>query len=238
MTLADRGIADIDDSQLDAWLANLSGPLERLVQVIETQRPTDAYIELPARTVLLRHEPDRAPLAFAFRFFEGLSAPVIDRYEALHGVDLPPPLKQMLKQMNGAYFLELSLYGIPLSMTKDPPLLSRLGLNPLDIATGAKCYRVGYQVADTEEFMFGVRNTGWTTQVGYFMRADGSVARYPRVGNVGEVRRWPSLEAFFTEELEETIRLRLNWTQKLKITTRKNSLENVVRSLRRCLDLG
>ena len=204
MELADHGITEIDDNQLDAWLARWDGSLVPMAHAVQMQRPIDMHVELPARVLLLGHEPDRAPLAFAFCFFEGVTQSVIDRYEALHGVALPRPIAQMLHQMNGAFFLDLSVYGIPLSMASDPPLLCRSGRNPLDIATAARAWRAEFQSTDQKEIHFASRNTGWDTQVGYFMRPDGAVVRYPRIGKAGESKHWPSLQQFLTEELAAT----------------------------------
>jgi hypothetical protein len=168
--------------------------------------PVDIHREAASQAILLKHMPEEGSEAFAVTLFEPAHAAMIDRYEQIHGLRIPTPVREMLKHFNGAFLHELSLFGLPVSMSRDPPLLSRGGRNPFDLATGARAWSGGYQAEDRSEFLFGSRNAGYELQYGYFLRENGSVARYPRLKDDAAAKVWPSFDEFFRSEVEETIR--------------------------------
>lgn len=158
---------------------------------------------------LFGNESERGPRACAVTLFPGLQEKVISRYEELHDIHIPEPIRAFLGHFNGAILCEMSIYGIPPSMIDDPALLSRSVRNPLDIGTAAKIWRVGFPSAKETEFHFGSRNIGWSSQIGYFFRYDGSVAAYSRYKKAdGAVNTWPTFEDWLRDEIDAMVQHR------------------------------
>jgi hypothetical protein len=168
--------------------------------------PTEAFIEQPGDVVLVRHRPDRGPEAFAIELYPGISRQTIERYETLHKIEIPTPIRKLLTRVNGCALLELSVFGIPPSMVAEPPLMSRDQRNPYDLGTAARIWRHGYPSAIADAFHFASRDVSWDAQIGYFLKPDGSVVSCNRRIELGEARRWDSFGDWLRFELEETRR--------------------------------
>lgn len=189
-----------------AAASSRSSDLEPIKSCVMAQLPTDAFIEEPGAVVLFGHRPDRGTGAFAIELFPGISTSTIERYETLHQIELPTAIREMLRQVNGCNLLQLSIFGIPPAMAQEPPLLSPDRRNPYDLGTAVRIWRHGYPSAVAEAFHFASRDVGWDSQVGYFLRPDGSVTSCSKSIEIGEVGRWESFAEWLRLELDETQR--------------------------------
>ncbi len=155
--------------------------------------------------VLIGHEPDRARLAYAVTLFPGLKRESIRRYEQLHKIVIPASLKLFLEHINGASLCELSIYGIPPSMIDDSPVISRSNRNPFDLSSAVQFWHLEFEASKPLEFHFGSRDIGWSDQIGYFLRNDGSVISHPKRGTEYVSETWPSFEVWLRDEIEKTM---------------------------------
>jgi hypothetical protein len=204
----DLGTTRLSTEALEDRLSSLPSNLQSIADFVRAELPVDIHIETSSQALLVRHTPEEGVRAFAITLFPAISSEFIERYEQIHGIELSPPIRHLLMHVNGGFLRELSLCGIPLSMAAEPPLLSRSGRNPFDIATAIRAWRAGYRYESEAEVLFASRNAGWTLQYGYFLRPDGSVARYTKHDRPRESKSWPSFEVFLAEELAETRRHR------------------------------
>ncbi|GEM_PF-3529993 len=152
--------------------------------------------------LLAGHQPDRGSEAYDVVLYPGLSASAIEAYQALHEVPLPAALAELLGHLNGAELFQLNIYGAPLSMIQDPPLLTRSGRAPLDLGSGVY-WRYEYEEADPEAVLFASCNVSYTGQVGYFMLPDGQVIGRGKGGAPARSGPWADVSAWLTAVLAE-----------------------------------
>lgn len=205
--------------QLQDQLSGLTLDLEPIKSCVMARLPTGAFIEKPGDVVLIGHEPDRGTEAYAIELFPGIGPNVIDRYERLHRVEVPTAIRSMLQQLNGCKLLELSIFGIPLSMAQEPPLLTRDQRCPFDLGTAIRIWRHGYPLNAPDAVHFASRNVGWDSQVGYFLNANGSVASYAKNAKAGELSRWDTFAQWLQLELNETQRHHEAYTAEVRRRT-------------------
>ena len=147
--------------------------------------------------IKIGHRPTVAPEAYAVRIYPPAPGTVYAKYENLHSVAIPEFIRSILHVANGLWIDELTIYGIPASMLKDPPMLDRTRLQCLDIATANTAWRAAFE-AGPELFHFGSRVNG-DESVGYFADAK---ARIHALSDRGRSpRKWTTLAAFFEAEL-------------------------------------
>lgn len=135
---------------------------------------------------------------YAVRVFSPLPISSIEKYERIHGVQIVAGYSNVLSQINGAWIYRLALYGVPPSMTEEPPLLDRSIPQPLDIATANLNWRNAFSPS-RDEFHFG--SSSWTLEknVGYFLGPSGRVRGL--VDGQGCVGEWMDIDAFLREEI-------------------------------------
>jgi hypothetical protein len=190
---------------LDKFLGELPSDYSPIKQLVQSFDCSDIYKD-EGGNMLMGHEPEIAPLAFAVTVFPGVQNEAIEQYEHSNQIVFPEPLKEFLNHINGAYLCELNIYGIPLSMLQYPPKLSRSIRNPLNVATATKIWRVEFNGPQVDEFHFASRNISWTVQIGYFWRPDGSVVSYPLGKAEYQSRAWPTFTTWLHNELGATLR--------------------------------
>lgn len=170
-------------------IADLVGTL--LSQEVETLS-VDGNLQLVRRLGL-------GSEAYAVTLFKGVEDSTIDRYEKIHSIEIPKTYRDVLHVLNGASVFGLNLYGIPSSMAKDPPLLDRSAVQPLDIATANARWRFGFS---SDESLFQIGGAPWTPEenVAYFLTGDSGVASI-RKHNV-ENTSWVGLRTFLSDEID------------------------------------
>ena len=136
--------------------------------------------------------------AYAVTLYAPVSQAEISHYEDLHGISVPQSYQELLVRLNGARIFGFSLYGLPPSMTQDPPLLDRSRAQPLDLATANLYWRHEFSQSQ-DEFHIGGSHLSLEENVGYFVSEDGSISSY-RKGSE-HVRTWEGLRAFLDEEI-------------------------------------
>ncbi|MGB7324262.1 MAG: SMI1/KNR4 family protein [Rubripirellula sp.] len=141
---------------------------------------------------------DDAPYPFAATFFDPIDDADLDRFCEQNDVEIPPRYAKFLASTNGAEIYRLSLYGAPLSMLNDPPLLDRNATQPLCLATANRAWKYGF-TDDDIGFHFGAGD--WNDddeQIGYFLSGNAVLG----VLNDGQlVSRWSSFDKFLTAEV-------------------------------------
>jgi hypothetical protein len=179
-------------------LHNLTGDLEPVRKLVSRYEGARASSDLGSDVLLLSHRPNIGELAYAIEIFAGVSDALIATYETLHDFTVPDLYRGLLMKINGANLFDLSLYGIPLSMAKDPPLLDRSGRSPLDLATAQKFWIVGYKVTPGALY-FGGAPYSYTENVGYFLFPQKVIQSVRKNGAV--VGEWRSFKEFLRDEL-------------------------------------
>ena len=154
--------------------------------------------ELSADKLQLSKRPNVGNEAYAVTLFHGLDDATIDRYQNLHAIEIPALYKRILRMLNGANLFRLNLYGLPASMTKDPPQLDRTEIQPLDLATANHYWR-GTFTSDASLFQIGGGPWSNAENLGYFLSSNEGVKALRKKDQV--VSSWPSIEKFLEEEL-------------------------------------
>jgi hypothetical protein len=135
----------------------------------------------------------------------GVGCDLIDRYIDTHRSrlsdyeDVPPSYRKLLTRLNGAFVFNIALFGIPLSMAQNPPLLNRSVLQPFDVCTANKQWRIEYGVARSK-FFFASGSHSSTENVGYFLTLDNQVEAY--LTGERKFGEWHTLGAFILAELQ------------------------------------
>jgi hypothetical protein len=199
--MADGSLRRLETEELEQRLRRLPETLAASARRLST---FGAWVETPGGTLLLGHQPEIAPVKYAICIYPPLPGEAVEVYRAQRGFDMPTSFREFLSCLNGLNFFELSIYGIPPSMLGETPLLSRSSRSPLDIGTAALAWWAGFPLAIGHDFLFGSRNIGWNTQVGYFIRSDGSVVGYQKGQEDPDLALhgvWSNFEEWFGKEL-------------------------------------
>ncbi|MEZ5853652.1 MAG: hypothetical protein R3D67_02500 [Hyphomicrobiaceae bacterium] len=97
-----------------------------------------------------------------------------------------------------ANLYELGLFGLPPSMLRDPPSISREDFQPLDLATANKYWRANYD-APSDALHFA---SCYVDQIGHgdFLFEDGRITRHAAGGT--STSEWAGFDTYLTEELD------------------------------------
>jgi len=191
-------------------LFQLDKDLKPLRKVAESLLDEDSLLDEPSETALISRRRKIAPEAFACVIYPGMPDEGIARYEEIHSrvssscFAIPEIYKNILARLNGADVLKMSLYGLPPSMCKDPPLLSRSTRQPLDLATANKTWSRAFK-PDPPHFHFGGAYFSSDENLAYFLNPDGGVEAL-RKGEI-RVNLWPNFESFLSDELSRLLML-------------------------------
>lgn len=145
----------------------------------------------------IAHQPWEGPLGYLITVYPPAKKAWFPKYEKAAKVKLPPAIKRLLEAANGFECFGLSVYGMPPSMMKSPPLLDRSVQQCRDIGTANTTWKVGYPV-DPKLFHFGGRDYTDDELAGYFL--DGTNILAVTQGGT-QVGRWPDMTAFLRDEL-------------------------------------
>lgn len=177
---------------------HLTDDLEPVARLARRFSGHDSCVDPISGGAFLSHRPGIAPEAYALRIYAGVGDSIITEYEEVRGITICPAYRDVLRKMNGAILFGLSLFGLPASMTKRPPLLNRSTVWPLDIATAQKQWRAPFKVPIDWLFVgFGPYSS--KEHLGYFITPGDSVEARRKGGE--KVEGWSSLRSFLEHEL-------------------------------------
>lgn len=155
--------------------------------------------ELKGDAILIGPRPDIGALAYDVVLYPAISPESLAAYERLTDFAIPPTLVSMLSVLNGCYFFGLNVYGVPLSMTQDPPLHDRSSRAPLELGAG-RWWRVNYSGYPEDATLFASRNVSDEGgQVGFFLTPLGGVVGVGngRAGAQKDYGSWPSFSTWW-----------------------------------------
>lgn len=214
---------------IDARLQALTGELEPIRQTTERLVDQTAKVD-PLATLLISHRAAIGTQAYAIVLFAGVSDDLIADYEQLHvsrapaKFAIPEAYRAILRALNGAHIYQMSLYGLPVSMSRDPPLLNRSVRQPLDLATANSHWKTPY-APNGSQFHFGSGPFSDDENLGYFLNPDGSIEAR-RVGGEG-IGTWTSMTDFLAQEVVRFESLypsyESNWSEFLRKLEAKNT---------------
>lgn len=129
------------------------------------------------------NDPTRARFYFGFEIWPGLETSSIDKYCKGFGIEIPASYIEILRQANGITLGKLNLYGIPISMLNEPPLLDRAKRQPLDIGAANLHWRRPFK-AFSDKFHFGSIKWTFSENAGVFFDDRGIVVAALKTGEV------------------------------------------------------
>ncbi len=178
---------------------SLDGDLQPIAEMVGTLLSQGVESRSVDGNLQLVRKPGFGSEAYAVTLFKGVEDRTIDRYERIHSVNIPETYRDVLHVLNGASVFGLNLYGVPSSMTKDPPLLDRSAVQPLDIATANARWRFGFT---NDESLFQIGGAPWTPEenVAYFLTVDSGVASIRKHNAINA--SWDGLQTFLGEEID------------------------------------
>lgn len=186
---------------VEVRLSRLPSCLTAVVDAAKAIAQSGAW-EDEGGALLAGHQPDQGSEAYDLVLHPGLPPSAVEAYQDLHEIPLPQALAELLSHLNGAELFRLSIYGAPLSMIEDPPLLTRSSRAPLNLGSGAH-WRYEYEEADPQAVLFASCNVSYTGQVGYFMFPDGQVIGRGKGGAPARSGPWADVSAWLTAVLSE-----------------------------------
>ena len=150
-------------------------------------------------TVMIAHRPWVAPLNYLITLYPGAKPSWFGKYRQLHGITIPPVLRSLLSVTNGCFVFGLSLFGMPPSMRKNPPMLDRTRLQCLDIASANQHWKQQY-ATHSQHFYFGSRYYSDCENAAYFLVGRTSIVAVLKDGNV--IGEWSDLGSFLNDEIQ------------------------------------
>ncbi len=130
----------------ERFLEHLTGELEPVRDLVLRFLDRGSCIDAASGALCVSHRPGIAPEAGALRLFHAVGDRVISTYEQIHSITICPEYRSVLKRMNGAFLFEISLFGLPPSMCRVPPLLDRSTAWPLDLGSAQRNWAREYNV--------------------------------------------------------------------------------------------
>jgi hypothetical protein len=176
-------------------------PIHNLAERYKDER---SCIDPASSAVLISPRPRIGVAAYAIVLYPGIDSDQIARYEQIHhkvgkfDFVIPDTYRTMLKSLNGANLFEMALFGVPGSMTNDPPLLNRSIRQPFDLAGANQNWAAAFK-PQRGQFHFGAGPYSCEENLGYFLSDDGSVDARRKGGEV--FRIWTSLAKFLDSEV-------------------------------------
>jgi len=154
-------------------------------------------VSSPGR-IQIRRSATLGEEAFAVTLFEGIDYSTIHQYEKIHKVDIPATFARILNSLNGGNVFRLDLYGLPPSMTEDPPLLDRTEIQPLDLATANTLWCDDFA---PRKGLFHIGSGPWSKNedLGYFLLPDDSVVALKKGGE--QISSWKSIKDLLSAEI-------------------------------------
>ncbi|MGZ8940983.1 MAG: hypothetical protein ACXW32_17395 [Limisphaerales bacterium] len=149
-------------------------------------------------TINIAHQPWIAPLSYAIRLYPAAKSGWFAKYRKLHGLTIPTVVRSILSVANGLHVFGFSIYGMPPSMLKVPPMLDRSRMQCFDIGTANTSWKHAYGM-QAEAFLFGGREYSDEQNCGYFLRGNTIVSKLRGGQTVGE---WNELVGFLRDELK------------------------------------
>jgi hypothetical protein len=189
-------------AEIAAWFTHTPEYLDHLSDAATALAPRGSVREVNGGAILIGPRPDIGALAYDVVLHPPISPQELGAYEHLAGFVVPPLLSEMLLALNGCKFFELSVYGVPLSMTREPPLLDRSTRAPLDLGSG-RWWRVNYLEAPESGVLFASRNVSDDGQVGFFLTPTGAVVGVANGKSLApqDAGSWPSLSTWWASQL-------------------------------------
>jgi hypothetical protein len=186
---------------LSSLLDSLAGELAPIQRAAARLLDETSVLDDATGNALISRRTKIAPEAFAFVLFRGISSENIGVYTSLNKriSIIPHKYREILAVLNGASLFQIHLYGIPLSMCSDPPLLNRSTRQPLDLGSANANWSREF-CPSLEQFHFGGGPYSESENLGYFLNADNSVEALRR-GGAG-FGTWPDFASFLKDELE------------------------------------
>jgi hypothetical protein len=178
------------------FIHRLTGDLQSLSDLAE-RLGDSSQVDVP-NGVFLAHRPAVAPEAYALRLYRPLPKDALDRYLARTKLRVPDTYLELLSRLNGAHAFQLALFGIPPSLTFDPPMMDRSAPQPYDLATANEHWKREFRES-AELFYFGGSPFSDDQNVGYFLSSGGSVRGVLKSGQ--EVGKWSSIGECLRVEL-------------------------------------
>ena len=137
--------------------------------------------------------------AYALILYEGIADENISKYEQIHELKINPQYRKILLALSGAFLFQISLFGIPPTMNQFPARLDRSSLQPHDLATANRIWKINFKDVD-HLFHFGGGPWSDHENVGYFIDADGNISAILKDGTV--IKSWNKFGQFLASELE------------------------------------
>lgn len=202
---------------INRFLESLNGQLD---VIRETCRPfvsDDSIVDPASGAMLISHRPKVAPQAYACVLFPGIPDNLISQYEEVHSkvtkgpFAIPNSYHDALTRLNGASLFQIDLFGLPSSMTNNPPILSRSVRQPLDLATANRHWLAAFKPKQSQ-FHIGSGPFSWEENLGYFLNEDGSVDALRKGGDT--FNTWPNFGSFLAVELSRATSLYPSYEEK------------------------
>lgn len=147
----------------------------------------------------IANRPWVAPENYLFTLFPTISDDKINKYQNNQEITIPESYKNILKQFNGAFIFNISLYGIPQSMLSNPPILDRSTLQCHDISTANKNWTREYTNIPDDLFHFGGRDFSFDEVIGYFIDKNNEILILRKNGE--QIKKYSDIYSFLNEEI-------------------------------------
>ena len=140
-----------------------------------------------------------SPLQYAITIFNPAPDSYFEKYKKDNNLGIPVIYEQFLKEMNGCYLFDFTLFG--LSPTIYEPEADHKSFNECyDIAIANREWKQEYMV-DSSLFYFGARTYLYNENIGYFIDSSGAIKAVKYNGNV--LNEWTSFTDFLKDEIKE-----------------------------------
>lgn len=181
------------------FIDNLRDELSPIRDVAVRLIDADPKYTLRNGALSISKRPKIGSQAYALTLYAGVTEDGISKYEQIHDFEIDPNYRKILLTLSGAFLFQISLFGIPLTMTQFPPRLDRSKLQPHDLATANRSWKSDFKCID-HLFYFGGGPWSHHENVGYFLDAEGNTSAILKDGTV--TKSWNKFGEFLTSELE------------------------------------
>ncbi|MBN1597517.1 MAG: SMI1/KNR4 family protein [Bacteroidales bacterium] len=140
-----------------------------------------------------------APLQYGITIFKPTPDSYLEKFEKHNNIEIPGIYKQFLKEMNGCYIFELSLFGLTPSIY-EPDMDYSYSIECYDLAAANREWKYDYKT-DSGSFYFGGRTYLYNENIGYFIDSAGVIKAVRYNGQV--LNTWTSFSSFLKDEIKQ-----------------------------------
>ena len=196
--------------KIRSFLRKIPSKFNPIAQIAESYLKYSSKIESD-QSIKIAHNPAEFPEHYGISLYPAAEKSYFKQYLKNFDREIPSIYKEFLQAINGAFILEMQLFGLTPSLYRHG-LLDRTILQCLDVGSANSEWKHEYENISESEFHFGGRGWTETENLGYFLNTDGRIFVKRKNGLI--LAQYENFSDFLRPEIEASEKLYLSGPRK------------------------